>query len=311
MATTIKIAVFYFLAIFIFAGVYWLAWTIERDSFIVHRELNLKPISALSDYLWKEESYENKLHEVFTFDELSKHLEPELKSIDNISQEFLEVKDRVTALNNELGVVISRLQDNMWDNVDNYKSEKMAEINKKISEKEQVASYLNDRSSSNISNSYNFVLANINVELAELRYEQAKLAAALSTEVLDDLVKFQSPDDIAEVSKIQGEIDALNTKVSELRGRLGDKRQFLYNELEKWIDRSTKRLNYWDFLYFSAGISATTTFGDIIPNSRAVRGVVTFQLLLCIFLVGVLISRASSPNKQLNKDARKTGAPVS
>ena len=44
---------------------------------------------------------------------------------------------------------------------------------------------------------------------------------------------------------------------------LGTKRKKLYRELEKWIDKREKRLNYWDFLYFSAGISATTTFGDI------------------------------------------------
>ena len=107
----------------------------EKDSFIVHRELNLRPISALRDYLWKDESYESEFHSVFTFDELSKDLLPELIAMKEVSNNFLKVKDQVNRLNEDLDVVILRLNEEMWKNVDAYKEEKMADVNKRLVEK--------------------------------------------------------------------------------------------------------------------------------------------------------------------------------
>lgn len=50
------------------------------------------------------------------------------------------------------------------------------------------------------------------------------------------------------------------------------------------------RLGFFDFIYFSLGVSTTTTFGDIIPNSLWARALVTFQLLFCTIVIGILIS---------------------
>jgi hypothetical protein len=39
--------------------------------------------------------------------------------------------------------------------------------------------------------------------------------------------------------------------------------------IDQW-EAERLRLGYFDFLYFSTGVAAFNTFGDIIPNRRAV-----------------------------------------
>lgn len=46
-----------------------------------------------------------------------------------------------------------------------------------------------------------------------------------------------------------------------------------------------------DFFYYSVGISTTTTFGDIMASSPGARGMVTFQLLVSIFILAFATSK--------------------
>jgi hypothetical protein len=54
------------------------------------------------------------------------------------------------------------------------------------------------------------------------------------------------------------------------------------------------RVGFVDFLYFSIGVSTTTTFGDIIPNHTVTRFVVTLQLLASIIIVGLFVNSLSA-----------------
>jgi hypothetical protein len=56
-----------------------------------------------------------------------------------------------------------------------------------------------------------------------------------------------------------------------------------------------QKVTFQDFIYFSAGIATTVTFGDIIPNNRQVRGIVTFQLFVSVLFISIIGSLFSDP----------------
>jgi voltage-gated potassium channel len=49
-------------------------------------------------------------------------------------------------------------------------------------------------------------------------------------------------------------------------------------------------LSFWDFLYFSTITQSSTGYGDILPNGRLVRMVVTLQIILGLFVLGIVIT---------------------
>jgi hypothetical protein len=48
--------------------------------------------------------------------------------------------------------------------------------------------------------------------------------------------------------------------------------------------------NFIDFLYFSTISQTTIGYGDILPNSRIVRTLVMVQVLVGLFVVGIIIN---------------------
>ncbi len=64
------------------------------------------------------------------------------------------------------------------------------------------------------------------------------------------------------------------------------------------IDES---LNYFDFLYFSVITQSSTGYGDILPNNRQIRIVVTGQILISIFLLSFALNRVIIKIGEKNK----------
>jgi voltage-gated potassium channel len=49
-------------------------------------------------------------------------------------------------------------------------------------------------------------------------------------------------------------------------------------------------LNYWDFLYFSGITQTTVGYGDMLPNSTAIRMIVLAQILIGYFIIAVILN---------------------
>ncbi|EKY32152.1 potassium channel family protein [Vibrio cholerae] len=65
----------------------------------------------------------------------------------------------------------------------------------------------------------------------------------------------------------------------------------------------TNRLSFFDFLFYSIGISTTTTFGDITPNDSGVRILISIQLVSCVFIISGLIgSILNTTHEVVNND---------
>jgi hypothetical protein len=87
-----------------------------------------------------------------------------------------------------------------------------------------------------------------------------------------------------------GELDDYKAEYKECTKRIG--------ELSKKIDRfEAGVLDVWsfvDFLYFSTITQTTVGYGDILPNSRAVRVCVILQILWGYYLIAVSVNSVLS-----------------
>lgn len=64
------------------------------------------------------------------------------------------------------------------------------------------------------------------------------------------------------------------------------------NKSQSMLEKLKKDdLNFLDFLFYSIGISTTTTFGDLLANSRLIRLIVCVQLLLSIIVLANVTQR--------------------
>jgi uncharacterized membrane protein len=62
------------------------------------------------------------------------------------------------------------------------------------------------------------------------------------------------------------------------------------NRLKSLTTATPDIWSYWDFVYFSTIVQTTVGFGDILPNSTAVRLVVTSQILIGYALLIVVLN---------------------
>ena len=63
--------------------------------------------------------------------------------------------------------------------------------------------------------------------------------------------------------------------------------------LQDWDAGRVDRLTYLDFLYFSMGVATSNTFGDMIPNDRAIRFIIIVQIIFCLIVLGLFINSLS------------------
>ncbi|MDR9740590.1 ion channel [Proteus terrae] len=92
--------------------------------------------------------------------------------------------------------------------------------------------------------------------------------------------------------KLVSEYDMANKIIDSTRSKLtinDNEMVKIKNNVQDLLNKFQKEdLNFWDFLYYSIGISTTTTFGDLVANSRWVRAIVCLQLLLSILVLAVV-----------------------
>ena len=82
-----------------------------------------------------------------------------------------------------------------------------------------------------------------------------------------------------------------SNEISELE-RQQNTLLFNFEMIHRSLERElASTVNWLDFLYFSIGISATITFGDIIPNMTVTRLEVIIQLQFCLVIVAKILDR--------------------
>lgn len=94
----------------------------------------------------------------------------------------------------------------------------------------------------------------------------------------------------------QAREDARNATY-EASGTYSQMRGALFDDFSATRNQMLHQIGFWDFLYFSACISTTTTFGDITANLPWVRILVVLQIFAGIIIVAGFLNgiRRSTP----------------
>lgn len=147
------------------------------------------------------------------------------------------------------------------------------------------------------------------VELAKIKAEKAQQAYMSSDFIMNNLVSFISQNTREKHIELnRRESDAYRER-AQLQDRMIESRAILYDKVYRYREIQIDRINIFDFFYFSIGISTTTTFGDIVANDKLVRAIVSFQLIVCIFVIGGFVSSVlEREDKKLSKSEMKKSA---
>ena len=267
---------FYFAVVGIFSIVYYGFWLFEPDSFIVNSELNIFPFSEFRSFLWGDGVHSYKTIDIRKLDDLK-------REYDKAYLAYVETQSKIDAIELEMKKieekerVLSEKRDSeVGDNIESYKAKEMAPLIEKESMLKRELIVLEGKIPKNISSESDIDLIREaglkKVELAQHRVVMANKAYRNSEFVFSNLLLFMSQETRDEFYRLR-ESSAKNHQVSfKLEDELRKIRSDALDQVRDHIQAARERIDFFDFLYFSVGISTTTTFGDMVANDKTVRG---------------------------------------
>ena len=272
----------YFAIALLFSFVYYIAWQMNTDAFIVHQEMNLRPLA-----LWRKLSVrlrgtstppglvvgEKPLEEIFRkYSELSTNesrLAAELESISpQLEHASSEVK-RLGQLHN------AELAANMAALLEKQEQQHRSAL-------KEILNKLSDRLATDTNA----------IQDASAAADRAMDDAAAMRDFSADSLLSQSTKTkyLADLNKAISAEASLRNRQLQVTDEIRTVRSASRSLLETWEQQRLNRLSYFDFLYFSMGVATANTFGDLIPNDRAVRFMIVTQLILSLTLVGIFVN---------------------
>jgi hypothetical protein len=304
----------YFFIVVAFSIIYYAFWLVKSDSFIINSELNVHPFYDMNRLLWGNEKYDYRIGDGISLGELKTENDKYFLELSKNKENLIAIKAEMLGIRSELDK-LSEIRDlEVDENTENYDEEKLAPFILREKEMALEVANLEMKLSPQVKTQADVdfirLVGDKRVELAGVRVEKAHQAYLNSEFILSNLSAFMSQetrDRYAELN--QRESDAYEDRY-QLEENMRNARSITLDKIEEYINEFRNKLNIVDFLYFSVGISTTTTFGDIIANDRVVRAVVSFQLILCIFIIGGFVNSviAREANKSSKTDAENRAA---
>lgn len=287
-----------------FSFLYWAAWLVRPDSFILNKEFNLTPYEQLLAELWPMEN--DAMWEIH-----AASLPAATTDLDEFSMSVAEIDREATAAQVQLAIlradqdkleiaeraVYEEYSAKLGPNVERYKAQATKQETLMVERATTVAEALASASASAPSPNAALAAANAKVDVAKAKYSLAVRQAEVADYVMQHLRELADPDTTAKLDELKSKLAQLREQQFQLTEKLATIRLQAFSKLEDWYSKRAPRLQWIDFLYFSVGVSTTTTFGDIVPNSRTIRVAVLIQLVLSVFVVGYLVSLLSSGNR--------------
>ncbi len=277
------IIVLYFSIALAFGLIYYGAFRVRTEVFIVHLEMNLRPTRFAR--LWKRAS---------TAGTERPEPDPKPEGLEALYSEYLELHQKREAAFREQQGIETRLEDararhaelGSKHNAEAARNEQEFNQRQERERAERVKQILSEMGAG---------LAEANDDAASARIAaeaDAKLAGAFSP--AKDKPTFTATSVLPALDAASAEVDGLVARGFELSKTIQTLQTNQENIIDKWDEARRRRLNLFDFLYFSMGVSTANTFGDIIPNDRLIRALITGQLLISVVLVGLFIDAVAS-----------------
>lgn len=301
--------IIYVSIVLVFAGIYSVLWERSPDSFIVNDDLNTAPFVKARNLLWGDGDF--RMSNATTLADLEKTLhklylkisEREKKS-DEISAEL----DELTSIEN---AAYEKMEEEREVNIEKYRRESLSSYEdqerKYVSEIKKQEEHLSTILDPEKRLPLIIKLGDKRIEYANFRVIVAQKKYGVSRYIISNFGSFASKETINKVKVLQDSRINFLIESSELQLSAGKIREKILDLLKMHYQERKSRLNFVDFLYYSIGISTTTTFGDITANSKVARAFVGFQLILCVIIIGLFLGGLS--NNRADNALQRTQKP--
>lgn len=299
----------YLIVIFIFSFIYYVAFKNNTDCFIVHNQLNKHPVWEITQRTVKalEEGTSDAFLDVQNFITESKKSDDPFEVTIDLIRQYNEINSKIKELRQYRAELI-KAKETLGKKIDakrevnekkfeeEFKQTELAPLERKVVAIKKTIEKLKKSAEGAWANGEPKKASEIYVEVKEKiaeRWDVENLISEKTIFMLDSLIGGRA-------SGVKKELKRWNEMrqqewlyQDEIR-KLESAQEKLFIDYKggqsKLAQRMAGRVGYIDFLYFSIGISATITFGDLIPNTPIIRMIVMFQLLVCLFVVAKLLN---------------------
>lgn len=288
--------------IVLFAIIYTTIWSYEPDSFIVNTELNVYPFHETMVFLWEDQKNIDNNNADYELKKIYSEFIPYIQKINN-SENALKLKNErlieIKKESNELNIIGDQeIQETKLrlekENVDPIRVQKL-DLDTKV---QFLISQISKKN--NLLEIYEIdqQLKEAFKLLEEINQKLYKTEMNNINQFLENPRSFRSEKVNHKLNKLYAEEQNIDRDKINLIQDIRNNRQKLSEEFQKYYTQRKAKLGIIDFLYFSVGIATTTTFGDIIGNTKGIRALITLELIICLVLLTGLLNSIFKPNNQ-------------
>jgi hypothetical protein len=288
------VAVF-FLTALIAALIYWAIWMQNPDYFVVQQEVNLNPVASLQTFMWKEPP--SDLPDQLTgLTDMYKEVVPLLANAKRLREEQVSVGIDIDRLEKDLGEITKVLEANRAKRIEEFRKREIEPLERERAQIKELITTLQAGPSPPphpVPFPPRVVVADRRAELEQHKLRMAQKSVEIADRVVREYASFARTEDLQKWKRLEERVRSAKDRVSVLDKERVDLREQAAKLEAKWKGDRVGRLGFLDFVYFSLGVSTTTTFGDIIPNHTVTRTLVTIQLLISVVTMGLYVNSLS------------------
>ncbi|TLP49324.1 two pore domain potassium channel family protein [Cohaesibacter sp. CAU 1516] len=260
----------------VFTLLYWLVFSISPDAFNFSLRYSSNPLSA---FLGNFYTNDNPVHYTdWNHDNSISRFEKLTASVQVKFDAAAKLKVDAARAEREYNLHVKAQMAKTEDAIREYEKTNMGPIQKRVDELKVLVADQGISPTAKVSYLQEEILLNEKM----LKYINHTIYGRLSFADAQDLAKERELDDQRNRAN-----DVAYRADSEFR----DERVKLTNAYAETRREFVENIGFWDFVYFSACVSTTTTFGDITANERWLRLIVIAQIFSGIVILSLALSR--------------------
>lgn len=282
----------YVFVVVLFAVINWGMFIMNTTSYLISDQLNkhLERYEFLSPEIDLATYHENaKDNMPITISEFSVIVKSDLERLQGINDSLVikqKEYDYCMARWDSLSKVASGMRE---DSISVFREKNLAVYQERI---DSLKDYLMGKDSTEM------ILSGKYVELAKLQYEYAVKNVKIESMISQYIGNF-IPDSLShKIRECNERYIYISWDIQNLETERREVSSLIRNSVADFHQNRLESVNFLDFLYYSICISTTVSFGDIAPNDGPTRFIAILELLLCLFLVGAIVSSVIK-NKKL------------
>lgn len=286
-------AVSYLVSVLVFSVIYYISWQKSPDSFIVNQELNSQPFADINQFIWGEED-NYQIGYTYSLNALKESYDKVYKEIASVLSQLEELKLKKAELEESSKELSKKHADELERNFVTYDEKMLAPYKDAEREQQLVIERLERELPKEVETQKDVdkikELGVEKIKLAQLRVNTAAQATKNSQEVLDNPLRFVSDAINTEFNRIMLLERQQYEEWRKLELSRGELRVKAIEEISANRKLVLSKVGWVDFWFYSVGISTTTTFGDLVPNNKSTKLLVSLQLLICVFILGGFVN---------------------